>query len=99
MRALGARMVKIFNTTGAENMADPDYAGIPATMLHAGDDTRAKAIAADLAGLLGFDPVHLGPHSAARLLEPFALVWTTLAYRQRLGRDFVLQIVRRQATT
>ena len=41
-----------------------------------------KAIAADLAGLLGFDPVHLGPHSAARLLEPFALVWITLAYRQ-----------------
>jgi len=97
--AKGAHVVKIFNTTGADNMADPDYNGIPATMLYAGDDTHAKAVAADLARSLGFDPVDLGPLAAARLLEPFALVWITLAYRQKLGRDFVLQIIRRQAAT
>jgi predicted dinucleotide-binding enzyme len=90
-----ARVVKIFNTTGANNMADPDYGGTRATMLYAGDDADAKSIAASLARDLGFDPVDLGPLSSARLLEPFALTWIWLAHRQKLGRDFVLQIVRR----
>ena len=93
--APGARVVKIFNTTGANNMDDPDYGGTPATMLYAGDDADAKSIAASLARDLGFDPIDLGPLSAARLLEPFALTWIWLAHRQKLGRDFVLQVVRR----
>ena len=39
----GARVVKAFNTTGAENMAAPGYAGGAATMLLCGDDELAKA--------------------------------------------------------
>jgi predicted dinucleotide-binding enzyme len=95
--APGARVVKIFNTTGADNMADPNYGGTPATMLYAGDDAGARSIAAALARELGFDPVDFGPLASARLLEPMALTWIWLAYRQKLGRDFVLQIVRRPA--
>ncbi|MBK8976109.1 MAG: NAD(P)-binding domain-containing protein [Planctomycetes bacterium] len=93
--ARGARVVKIFNTTGSDNMADPDYGGTPVTMLYAGDDEQANAVAAELASELGFAPVRLGPLSAARLLEPFALTWITLAFRGGLGRGFALQIVRR----
>jgi predicted dinucleotide-binding enzyme len=33
--AAGSRVVKIFNTTGYENMADPKYGGQGLTMLYA----------------------------------------------------------------
>jgi 8-hydroxy-5-deazaflavin:NADPH oxidoreductase len=93
--AKGGKVVKIFNTTGAGNMADSRYGPIPVTMLHAGDDAGAKAVAAHLARDLGFDPIDLGPLTASRLLEPLALLWITLAHRQKLGTDFVLSVVRR----
>jgi NADPH-dependent F420 reductase len=93
--ARGAKVVKIFNTTGAGNMADPNY-GVPVTMLYAGDDAEAKRVAAKLAADVGFDPVDLGPLSASRLLEPLALTWITLALRQKLGTDFVLTIAKRR---
>src|SRR5262249_39604273 len=47
--ARGAHVVKIFNTTGAANMADPRYGGSGVTMLYAGDDPQAKSVAAGLA--------------------------------------------------
>jgi predicted dinucleotide-binding enzyme len=92
--ASGARVVKIFNTTGFGNMANPDYAGTPATMFYAGDDASAKATAAALAKELGFEPIDAGPLSASRLLEPFALLWIRLAFQQ-LGFNFTLNVVRR----
>ncbi len=93
--AKGAKVVKIFNTTGAGNMANPRYGPAGQTMLYAGDDAAAKAIAARLARDIGFDPIDVGPLSAARILEPFALVWITLAIKQKLGPDFAFQLVRR----
>ena len=92
--APGARVVKIFNTTGSDNMANPQYGDRKVTMLYAGDDVDAKATAATLAREVGFEPVDLGPLSAARLLEPFAMLWITLAY-SGMGTDFALQILRR----
>ena len=76
-------------------MANPRYGDTPATMLYAGDDAGAKTVAARLARDLGFDPIDLGPLTAARLLEPLALVWITLAHRQKLGTDIVLNVVHR----
>ncbi|MBK8003796.1 MAG: NAD(P)-binding domain-containing protein [Gemmatimonadetes bacterium] len=50
--APGARVVKCFNTTGADNFVDARYPGGPVTMLYAGDDAEAKAIVRTLgAGL------------------------------------------------
>lgn len=94
--AKGARVVKIFNTTGAANMADPRYGDRGATMFYAGDDAEAKEVAADLAAGLGFEPIDLGPLSAARLLEPLALTWIALALRGGLGPEFALNVVRRR---
>src|SRR5262245_25759120 len=45
--ARGAPVVKIFNTTGFENMAAPRYPEGPAVMLYCGDDTAAKATAGE----------------------------------------------------
>ena len=93
--APGARVVKIFNTTGANNMADPHYPEGQATLLYCGDDAAAKAVAGTLAADLGFDPVDAGPLASARLLEPFALLWISLAYGQGLGRNFAFRLMRR----
>ncbi len=93
--AAGARVVKIFNTTGANNMESPRYGDTAATMLYCGDDAPAKEVAARLAADLGFDPVDAGPLVRARLLEPLALLWVTLAFAQGQGRDIAWKLMRR----
>ena len=93
--AEGALVVKIFNTTGSDNMTRPQYGETTLTMLYAGDDAAANSVAADLARDVGFEPIELGPLSAARLLEPLAMAWITLAYDRGMGTDCALQVLRR----
>jgi predicted dinucleotide-binding enzyme len=93
--APSAKVVKVFNTNGAANMSSPDYGTSRVTMLYAGDDEEAKGVAARLAADLGFEPVELGPLSAARLLEPLAVTWIVLSRQRGYGVDFALNVVRR----
>jgi 8-hydroxy-5-deazaflavin:NADPH oxidoreductase len=93
--AIGASVVKIFNTTGYMNMANPTYHGKATPMFYCGDDSAAKHSAAALAHQLGFDPIDAGPLTNARLLEPMALLWIWLAVFGGVGRDFAFQIVKR----
>ena len=93
--AKGARVVKIFNTTGAGNMASPAYPEGPSVMLYCGDDSAAKKTAAQLAADLGFEPYDLGPLHEAPLLEPLALTWIHLAVFQKLGTDFAFRLMKR----
>jgi predicted dinucleotide-binding enzyme len=93
--APAARVVKVFNTNGAKNMANPSYGSHQVTMLYAGDDEGANQVAATLATEIGFDPVYLGPLKEARLLEPLAMTWIVLARHRGWGLDFALDIVRR----
>ncbi|MEZ5411580.1 MAG: NAD(P)-binding domain-containing protein [Acidimicrobiales bacterium] len=79
--APGARVVKAFNTVGWELMVAPAVAGGPPTMFVAGDDPEARAVAAGLAGALGWGVHDCGDLRAARLLEPMALVWIEHALR------------------
>jgi hypothetical protein len=87
--------VKAFNTTGANNMADPDYAGTPLTMFICGDDAEAKSTVAELAEALGFEAVDAGPLERARLLEPMARLWIHLAMADGLGREIGFKLLRR----
>jgi len=87
--------VKAFNTTGANNMADPIYHGEATTMFICGDDVAAKTAVTQLAQELGFDVADVGNLSKARLLEPLALVWISLAMQQGLGRNIAFKLVRR----
>lgn len=89
-----ARVVKIFNTTGSHNMADPLYDGEASVMFYCGDDAGAKKIAHLLAAELGFDPVDAGPLRQARLLEPLAMLWISLAFGG-MGPDIGLRLMRR----
>jgi predicted dinucleotide-binding enzyme len=86
--ARGARVVKAFNTTGADNMADSAYAAGRIFMPVCGDDAEARARVLALASLLGFDAVDCGELKAARYLEPFAMTWIHLALKMGHGRRF-----------
>jgi hypothetical protein len=93
--AKSTRVVKAFNSTGWENMADPIYHGQPATMFICGDDAAAKTVVSGLAADLGFDVADTGPLSTARYLEPLAMVWIHLAMVQKQERQIAFKIVKR----
>jgi hypothetical protein len=93
--ARNTRVVKAFNMTGAGNMANPGYPEGKASMLFCGDDAAARDVAARLIGDLGMDPVDVGPLSMARFLEPMAMVWIGLAYRQGLGPNIAFRLMKR----
>lgn len=93
--APGAHVVKAFNTTGANNMANSTYASGKVMMPVAGDDAAAKKTVMGLAGDLGFEPVDAGPLAMSRYLEPMAMLWIKLAYAQGLGREFGFALLRR----
>jgi hypothetical protein len=92
--AAGAKVVKAFNTVGANIMANPEIGGHPALLFYCGDDAGAKKAVHQLATELGFDARDAGPLKQARLLEPFALLWISLAYAQGYGRNFAFQILK-----
>ncbi len=89
-----AHVVKIFNTTGFDNMRDPVYGGVATTMFYAGDDAGAKATAGELARVLGFDAIDAGPLVRARQLEHLCVLWISLAFGGH-GRDIAFRLVRR----
>jgi 8-hydroxy-5-deazaflavin:NADPH oxidoreductase len=93
--ASGARVVKAFNTVGFNIMADPSFGASRALLFYCGDDAAAKQTVKSLAAELGFDPEDAGPLRQARLIEPFALLWISLAYGQGYGREFAFQLLRR----
>ena len=86
-----ARVVKAFNTTGAERMRDPVVDGRPATLFVAGDHADACRIASDLGTDLGFDPLVVGDLGNATHLEHLARFWITLS--QTHGRDIAFALL------
>lgn len=93
--AAGAKVVKVFNTTGFNNMANTRYGDDGVMMLLCGDDAGAKAVARTLAADLGFDPVDFGPLAHAGLSENVAWTWIWLAVKSGIGRDIGFVLKRR----
>ena len=94
--ASGARVVKAFNTTGWENMADAAYPGsVRPAMFLAGNDAEANAVVAQLAEDLGFDAIDAGPLNRAIHLEHLAMLWITQMATMGAGRDFAFAVLRR----
>lgn len=94
-QARNARVVKAFNTTGAENMVQPAYANGRTFLPVCGDDADARTKVMALATLIGFDAVDLGDLKSARYLEPLAMTWIHLAIKQGYGRNFAFGLLRR----
>ena len=93
--AHGARVVKAFNVTGAENMADSRYSAGTVFMPICGDDSSARDRVKSLATLIGFDAVDMGDLKSARYLEPFAMTWIHLAIKLGYGRRFAFGLLKR----
>lgn len=90
----GARVIKAFNSIGAEHYLNPLFGDQAASMLICGDDAEAKSTVASLTAELGFDVVDAGPLSNARLLEGLAALWISLA-RGESGRDIAFKLLKR----
>ena len=93
--ARGAKVVKAFNTVGAPIMANSTFDGHRPVLFYCGDDAQAKEVVKKLIDQLVFEAVDAGPLKQARLLEPFALLWISMALKQGLGPDFAFELIRR----
>ena len=91
-----AKVVKCFNTTGHENMTEPNYGAMPIDMFMAGNDTEAKEVAKTLALDSGFAKCYdFGDASMVELLEQLALCWINLAIMRGMGRDIAFKVLKR----
>ncbi len=89
-------VVKCFNSTGFENMAQPVYSAGGIDMFAAGSNTQAKQVAAALSTDIGFEQCYdFGDDSKVELLEHLALCWINLAIMQGHGRDLAFKLVKR----
>lgn len=93
--AIGAKVIKAFNTTGSDNMTNPIYKNQRITMLVCGDDQDAKQKVMALAEDIDFEAQDAGNLVAARFLEPMAMLWIHLGYKVGLGPNFAFKIVKR----
>jgi predicted dinucleotide-binding enzyme len=93
--APGARVVKAFNTVGSGIMENPAFAAERPVLLYCGDDVEAKKTVRPLIDELGFDAKDAGPLRQARLLEPCALLWISMALVQGYGVNIAFKFLRR----
>ncbi len=91
-----SEIVKCFNSTGFENMANPIYHGEGIDMFVAGSSIKGKEIAQKLALDAGFSACwDFGGDDKAQLLEHFALCWINLAIMQGHGRNMAFKVIKR----
>ncbi len=89
-------VVKCFNTTGANNMADPVYGTQALDLFVCGDSVRGKQVARQLGLDAGFAEVYdVGGNEHFTLMEQFAWFWINLAMRQGLGREIGFKLLKR----
>lgn len=89
-------IVKCFNSTGFENMLQPEYNGAKLDMFCAGNDKASKELATQLAKDIGFETCYdFGGDDRVELLEKFALSWINLAIIQGHGRNLGFKLLKR----
>jgi len=95
-----ARIVSAFNTVPSEVLFGAFNARrktAKPSLVYCGDDAPSKAIAAELIGDVGFEPVDAGPLAIARYTEPFALLVARLAYEGEGGPELAYRFERLKA--
>jgi 8-hydroxy-5-deazaflavin:NADPH oxidoreductase len=83
-----ARVVSAFNTVPSEvffAVFEKGGRGERPHVVYCGDDERAKKVAAQLIGDVGFEPLDVGPLRIARYTEPYALLMAQIAYEGERG--------------
>ena len=94
--AKGAKIVKAFNSLGAENLTKLQFGSQNASTFICGDDLEAKSIVSKLGEDIGFDVIDAGPLKNARLIEPLAMLWIDLAFNRGMGTDIAFKLLRRR---
>jgi predicted dinucleotide-binding enzyme len=90
--APGARVVKGWNTFGAEFHGDPNVGGRPLEVMLAGDDAAAKQTLIEIGTKAGYRPIDAGPLRNAAVLENVAILWIHLAMAAGQGRNFAFMM-------
>jgi NADPH-dependent F420 reductase len=93
--APGAKVVKGFNTFGAEHHANAKHSGTAANVFFASDDADAKKTVSEIASKAGFAPIDAGPLRNAGVLENLAILWIHLAMVGGQGRDFAFVMAKK----
>lgn len=89
-------VVKCFNTTGFNNMVNPNYGDQLLDVFVAGDSARGKEIAQHLASDAGFANCYdVGGNDRFELMEKFAFFWINLAMFQGQGREIGFKLLKR----
>jgi predicted dinucleotide-binding enzyme len=91
-----SKVVKAFNTIGSYLLGDADFGWLRADGYYCGDDAKAKRIVHSLIEDGGLEPVDTGPLRMARMLEPLAVLWINLLYRQGRPKDFAFKLLHRE---
>jgi 8-hydroxy-5-deazaflavin:NADPH oxidoreductase len=84
----GAHVVSAFSTVPSEALFpvfERRKNGTPPDLVYCGDNRGAKKTARRLIRDVGFNPVDMGPLSAARYVEPLSLLVALLAYNSSDG--------------
>lgn len=89
-----AKVVKAFNSLGAELLLNPTFGAEMVSLFICGDDDAAKETVARLAEEISYDVVDCGPLASAVHLEHMAKLWIFLARRDQ-NRDFAFKLMRR----
>ena len=87
------RVVKAFNTFGAEHSVRTADAERPLDHLIAGDNSEAKETVSELLRSMNMRPIDLGPLRNAATLEHLAVAWIHLAMPAGWGRNIQLAVV------
>lgn len=89
-------VVKCFNTTGFNNMVNPNYNNVAIDAFVAGDSDKGKQIAIQLAKDAGFaECYYIGGNDKFELMEKFAFFWINLAMFQGQGREIAFKLLKR----
>jgi len=76
-----SKVVKAFNTVGAADMVEPQFAGGTPDMFICGEDASAKQVVAGFCKGFGWGVVDMGGIEGARFLEPLCLLWVEYGMR------------------
>lgn len=91
-----ADVVKCFNTTGFNNMENPQYGNTAIDVFMAGNSSQAKEAVRKLALDAGFAECYdVGDASRFDLMEQFAFFWINLAMMQGQGRNIAFKLLKR----
>jgi predicted dinucleotide-binding enzyme len=89
-------VVKCFNTTGFNNMENPFYGDLVLDAFVAGNSSKGKEIAQQLALDAGFaNCYNVGGNDRFELMEKFAFFWINLAMFQGQGREIGFKLLKR----